>query len=56
LQAIARFASIAILEGVAPSLSEIPGSTRTILPVSFPLPDFAQRRDNWQAYLSQSGI
>lgn len=56
LQAIAQFPSIAIIGGVAPSLSEIPGSTRTILPVSFPLPDFAQRRDNWQAYLSQSGI
>jgi AAA+ superfamily predicted ATPase len=56
LQAIARFPSIAILEGLVPNLSDIPGSTRTILPVSFPLPDFAQRRDNWQAYLSQSGI
>lgn len=55
-EAIAQFPSIAIIGGVAPSLSEIPGSTRTILPVSFPLPDFAQRRDNWQAYLSQSGI
>lgn len=55
-EAIAQFPSIAIIGGVAPSLSDIPGSTRTILPVSFPLPDFAQRRDNWQAYLSQSGI
>jgi len=55
-EAIAQFPSIAIFGGVGPNLSDIPGSTRTILPVSFPLPDFAQRRDNWQAYLSQSGI
>jgi len=55
-EASAQFPSIAIFGGVGPNLSDIPGSTRTILPVSFPLPDFAQRRDNWQAYLSQSGI
>jgi AAA+ superfamily predicted ATPase len=55
-EASAQFPSIAIFGGVGPTLSDIPGSTRTILPVSFPLPDFAQRRDNWQAYLSQSGI
>jgi AAA+ superfamily predicted ATPase len=52
LEWMAQAPGVTILAGRQPWLPIASGLPRTLIPVAFPLPDFAHRRDCWQRHLT----